>query len=354
MRGDGWWRLTPLSSDAELEEVRGRRHPHPRPRARVLPGRLRAGHRRPARVGDGGRPRRAARRGARIGRPHASRSSPTPASRWSRRPTSPACPAAGLVTVTRGRLLHGFAIDSCGLTVVTETDIVGQRSSTKDMRRLPSRRRRAIDPLSLKPGDYVVHEQHGVGRYVDMVQRAVAGAEREYLVLEYAASKRGQPADRLFVPTDQLDLVTKYVGGEAPAGPPARRGGLAEGQGPRPQGGQADRRRAHPAVRSAPGEQGLRLRRRHPVAARARGRLPVRRDARPAGLHRRGQGRHGAARSRWTGSSAVTSGTARPRSPCVRRSRRCRTASRWPFSCRRRCWCSSTCRRSPSATRPSR
>ena len=49
-----------------------------------------------------------------------------------------------------------------------------------------------------------------------MVQRAVAGAEREYLVLEYAASKRGQPPDRLFVPTDQLDLVTKYVGGEAP------------------------------------------------------------------------------------------------------------------------------------------
>jgi transcription-repair coupling factor (superfamily II helicase) len=125
-------------------------------------------------------------------------------------------PEAGRVTVTRGRLLHGFEVDSCGLVVITETDIVGQRTSTKDMRRLPSRRRRAIDPLTLKQGDFVVHEQHGVGRYVDMVQRAVAGAEREYLVLEYAASKRGQPPDRLFVPMDQLDLVTKYVGGEAP------------------------------------------------------------------------------------------------------------------------------------------
>jgi len=125
-------------------------------------------------------------------------------------------PETGVVTVTRGRLLHGFSMPACALTVVTETDIVGQRASTKDMRRLPSRRRRAIDPLTLKPGDHVVHEQHGVGRYVDMVQRAVAGAEREYLVLEYASSKRGQPADRLFVPMDQLDLITKYVGGEAP------------------------------------------------------------------------------------------------------------------------------------------
>ncbi len=49
-----------------------------------------------------------------------------------------------------------------------------------------------------------------------MVQRTVAGSTREYLVIEYAASKRGQPGDRLFVPMDQLDLVTRYVGGEAP------------------------------------------------------------------------------------------------------------------------------------------
>jgi transcription-repair coupling factor (superfamily II helicase) len=125
-------------------------------------------------------------------------------------------PEPGLVTVARGRLLHGFLLEPCRLAVLTETDIVGQRSSTRDMRRLPSRRRRTIDPLTLTAGDFVVHEQHGVGRYVDMVRRTVAGSEREYLVLEYAASKRGQPADRLFVPMDQLDLITKYVGGEAP------------------------------------------------------------------------------------------------------------------------------------------
>jgi transcription-repair coupling factor (superfamily II helicase) len=62
-----------------------------------------------------------------------------------------------------------------------------------------------------------VHEQHGVGRYLEMTSRNAAGAIREYLVIEYAASKRGQPPDRLYVPTDQLDQVTRYVGGEAPS-----------------------------------------------------------------------------------------------------------------------------------------
>jgi transcription-repair coupling factor (superfamily II helicase) len=62
-----------------------------------------------------------------------------------------------------------------------------------------------------------VHEQHGVGRYVEMTSRTVSGATREYLVIEYAPGKRGHPPDRLYLPTDQLDEVTRYVGGEAPA-----------------------------------------------------------------------------------------------------------------------------------------
>ena len=82
---------------------------------------------------------------------------------------------------------------------------------------MPSRRRNQVDPLQLRPGDFVVHEQHGVGRFVEMMQRTVGGATREYLVIEYAASKRGQPGDRLYVPTDQLDQVTRYVGGEQPS-----------------------------------------------------------------------------------------------------------------------------------------
>jgi transcription-repair coupling factor (superfamily II helicase) len=123
----------------------------------------------------------------------------------------------GVVTIGTSRLEHGFAIPAAGLLVLTDTDISGQRSSTREMRRLPSRRRRTIDPLSLAAGDFVVHEQHGVGRYLEMVRRSVAGSDREYLLIEYAPSKRGQPADRLFVPMDQLDLITRYVGGEAPS-----------------------------------------------------------------------------------------------------------------------------------------
>jgi transcription-repair coupling factor (superfamily II helicase) len=125
-------------------------------------------------------------------------------------------PAASVVHVTTAGVEHGFVADDLRVALLTEQDLVGQRSATRDMRRLPSRRRNVVDPLQLKPGDFVVHEQHGVGKYVEMMQRTVGGATREYLVIEYAPSKRGHPGDRLFVPSDSLDQVTRYVGGEAP------------------------------------------------------------------------------------------------------------------------------------------
>jgi transcription-repair coupling factor (superfamily II helicase) len=123
----------------------------------------------------------------------------------------PEPPEPSIVHVATGRLEHGFVWDAVKLVVLTETDLSGQRSSTKDMRRMPSRRRGGIDPLQLTTGDYVVHEQHGVGRYVEMVSRTVQGATREYLIIEYAKG------DRLFVPTDQLEEITRYVGGESPS-----------------------------------------------------------------------------------------------------------------------------------------
>ncbi|RCV56019.1 transcription-repair coupling factor [Marinitenerispora sediminis] len=126
-------------------------------------------------------------------------------------------PEPAVATVATGRIEHGFLWRATRTVVLTEADLAGQKSSTKDMRRMPSRRRGAVDPLQLKSGDYVVHEQHGVGRYIEMVSRNVQGATREYLLIEYAPSKRGQPGDRLFVPTDQLHEVTRYVGGDAPA-----------------------------------------------------------------------------------------------------------------------------------------
>jgi len=122
-----------------------------------------------------------------------------------------------VVYLTPSAIEHGYFTDHHKIALLTEKDVSGQRTSGKDQARMPSRRKKAIDPVELKPGDYVVHEQHGVGRYIEMIQRTAGGVSREYLILEYAASKRGQPADRLYVPTDTLEQVTKYVGGEAPA-----------------------------------------------------------------------------------------------------------------------------------------
>ncbi|MEU8481803.1 transcription-repair coupling factor [Streptomyces sp. NPDC048641] len=121
-----------------------------------------------------------------------------------------------VVQVACGSIDYGFVDPALKLAVLTETDLTGQKAAGKDGQRMPARRRKSIDPLTLESGDYIVHEQHGVGRYIEMVQRTVQGATREYLVVEYAPAKRGQPGDRLYIPTDQLEQITKYVGGEAP------------------------------------------------------------------------------------------------------------------------------------------
>jgi transcription-repair coupling factor (superfamily II helicase) len=122
-----------------------------------------------------------------------------------------------LATVVTGQLSHGFVADEIRLAVFTATDLSGQRAADRANRKMPARRKNQIDPLELVAGDPVVHSQHGVGRYVEMSQRTVAGATREYLVIEYAPSRRGQPGDRLYVPMDSLDQVTRYVGGENPS-----------------------------------------------------------------------------------------------------------------------------------------
>jgi len=130
-------------------------------------------------------------------------------------------PAGGVVLVTPAPVGPGFVAPELHLAVFSESDLTGRAgSSTRDMRKMPSRRRNVVDPLQLRPGDNVVHEQHGVGRFVELVQRTLGSganaATREYLVIEYAPSRRGHPGDRLYVPTDQLDQVTKYTGGESP------------------------------------------------------------------------------------------------------------------------------------------
>ncbi|OBI23334.1 transcription-repair coupling factor [Mycobacterium sp. E2327] len=130
-----------------------------------------------------------------------------------------AAPKAGVVGVLKGPLHDGLIIpsDPPNLVVITETDLTGNRATATEGKRLAAKRRNTVDPLALTAGDLVVHDQHGIGRFVEMVERTVGGARREYLVLEYASAKRGGGSDKLYVPMDSLDQLSRYVGGQAPA-----------------------------------------------------------------------------------------------------------------------------------------
>lgn len=126
----------------------------------------------------------------------------------------------GVVGVLKGPLHDGVVIGGANLVVITESDLTGNRAATTEGKRLAAKRRNVVDPLALTAGDLVVHDQHGIGRFVEMTERVVGGARREYLVLEYASSKKsgagGKNTDRLYVPMDSLDQLSRYVGGEAP------------------------------------------------------------------------------------------------------------------------------------------
>jgi len=106
-------------------------------------------------------------------------------------------------------LSRGFVFEPGHLAVVTEEDVFGTRRHTRTVPRFTARR---ADPIAdeLHPGDHAVHRIHGVGRYAGIVHRALAGAERDYLVLEYAQG------DKLFVPSDQVGMVARYIGGDQP------------------------------------------------------------------------------------------------------------------------------------------
>ncbi|KJL41859.1 transcription-repair coupling factor [Microbacterium trichothecenolyticum] len=135
-------------------------------------------------------------------------------------------PEPGVAHVVLSALERGFESADAKLAVLTESEFYGRTigGDSRVVKKLASRRKAVVDPLQLKAGDYVVHATHGIGKFVELTQREVSSggrnavkSVREYLVLEYAPSKRGYPGDKLFVPTDQLDLLSRYVGGEAPS-----------------------------------------------------------------------------------------------------------------------------------------
>lgn len=101
---------------------------------------------------------------------------------------------------------EGFLSEALKLAVVGEHDLYGKRRPHRE----PKTQRRSIITLELDPGALVVHAVHGIGRYGGMVTREIGTGKTDYLVLEYA------DGDTLYVPADQLDMVSKYVGGEPP------------------------------------------------------------------------------------------------------------------------------------------
>ncbi len=103
---------------------------------------------------------------------------------------------------------RGFVALGVGVAVLGEREVAGRRRSHRRGGRVAAASRQEYGDLA--EGDFVVHHQHGIGRFEGLVSRTMAGVEREYLVIAY----RGD--DRLYVPTDQLAAVTKYTGGEAP------------------------------------------------------------------------------------------------------------------------------------------
>ncbi|MET1042684.1 MAG: transcription-repair coupling factor [Microbacteriaceae bacterium] len=137
----------------------------------------------------------------------------------------PVDPEPGVAYLLKATIERGFEVPELKLALLSEAEFYGRAAGyDRQVKKLATRRKNVVDPLALKKGDFVVHQTHGIGKFLELVQREVSSGgrnavktTREYLVIEYAPSKRGHPGDKLSVPTDQLDLLTRYVGGEAPA-----------------------------------------------------------------------------------------------------------------------------------------
>ena len=112
------------------------------------------------------------------------------------------------ITVLTSALTRGFILPDCSLAVLSEADITGRRTPHRAAR--PQQRVTVgfFDDLAI--GSYVVHRQHGVARFAGVTTRTLAGATRDYLILEF----RGD--DRLYLPVDQIDSITPYSGGDQP------------------------------------------------------------------------------------------------------------------------------------------
>ncbi|MCJ7522923.1 MAG: hypothetical protein MUP21_12020, partial [Dehalococcoidia bacterium] len=121
-------------------------------------------------------------------------------------------PPPGAITLVQGSLSGGWKLEHEGVDIVfSDAEIFGFVKKRRMVSRHPIPRDAFLSELS--QGDYVVHVDHGIARFTGLTKVALDNSEREYLVLEYAA------ADKLYVPTEQADRVSRYIGpgGYAPS-----------------------------------------------------------------------------------------------------------------------------------------
>ena len=116
---------------------------------------------------------------------------------------------AGEVVITFGNLIRGFDYPELELSIISDKDIFGE---TRRKHSGKAVKRKGVAKITsfaeLKPGDYVVHANHGIGIYKGIKQMVAGGTTRDYLDIVY------DKGDKLYVPVDQLDLVQKYIGSE--------------------------------------------------------------------------------------------------------------------------------------------
>ena len=196
-----------------------------------------------------------------------------------------AAPPPGAVALVERSLNGGFIGGPDLIAFVTDRELFG----TVRVRR-PKAMRRVVprDILErLTPGDLVVHIDHGIARYEQMLRRGGPGEERDYLELRFGGD------DRIYVPVEQIQRVSRYSGGERPDAEPARRDRLAAHEAAGEAGGRRPGRGAPGAVRGPDLRPRSCVRRRYAVAGRDGGELPVRGDRRPAPGRGRDEARHG-------------------------------------------------------------
>lgn len=115
----------------------------------------------------------------------------------------------GVLQIIHGSLQTGFEIPSCDLVVLTENELFAKATKKRAKRLTMDNAERLKSYTDLKEGDYVVHVNHGIGRFLGIKTMEVDGKHQDYLTLEY------QNAAKLYVPVNQLDRIQKYVSSES-------------------------------------------------------------------------------------------------------------------------------------------